>query len=475
LPHLDLGVDLESVRHPLAREILEKLQALRRRANSTTPHDLLSQAVDVLRVRPILLQRHRGQAERALANVDLYISLTRAYAVRGLRAFAEAMTAAWTDESRAVEGRPDAQEEAVALYTIHAAKGLEWPIVVPVNTMTAIIAPDTAVTDRESDHFYCPIFGVRPVGYDEVRDSEKAELDRERIRLWYVAATRARELLLIPRLDASASKSAWISLVDLSLDDLPALDLSHLPAEIGPTDASPANSQTREAFAREAAAIADRHRRLIWMAPSRDESIGSPVMQPETPGTIVPEEDDEPAGDGTSADVQGGRERGQIIHKLLEEVLTGETEGDLSVLTERAGVLIGALGQPIVEDPAKGLSSVEIAGCVARSLALPEIAALRPTLVPEFPVYASALVGDVEQATVGVTDATSFAANGKPQVVIDWKSDVDPAPQTIEHYRAQVRNYLETMGVENGLIVLVTSGTVVPVKASVMGMLSHTI
>ena len=32
---------------------------------------------------PILLQRHRGQAERALANVDLYLSLTRAY--RGTR------------------------------------------------------------------------------------------------------------------------------------------------------------------------------------------------------------------------------------------------------------------------------------------------------------------------------------------------------------------------------------------------------
>ena len=48
------------------------------------------------------------------------------------------MTAAWTDEARAVEGRPDAQEEAVALYTMHAAKGLEWPIVVPINTMTGI-------------------------------------------------------------------------------------------------------------------------------------------------------------------------------------------------------------------------------------------------------------------------------------------------------------------------------------------------
>ena len=209
--------EAEAVAHPLARDIVEKLQSLRRGANATTPHDLLSQAVDVLRVRPILLQRHGGQAERALANVDLYLSFSRAYAVRGLRAFADAMTAAWTDESRAVEGRPDAQEQSVAPYTMHAAKGLEWPIVVPVNTMSRLRAPEKTVIDRETGRLYFPVFGVAPTGHEVAFENEKAELDRERIRLWYVAATRARGLLIVPRLDVPPARSAWISLVDFSL------------------------------------------------------------------------------------------------------------------------------------------------------------------------------------------------------------------------------------------------------------------
>ena len=394
----------------LARTTIEKLQALYRRTNSTTPHDLLSQAVDVMRVRPILLERHRGQAERALANVDLYLSLTSAFAVRGLRAFAETMTAAWTDETRAVEGRPDAQEEAVALYTMHAAKGLEWPIVVPVNTMTGIMAPESAVTDRDSDIFYCPVFGVRPVGYDAARDAEKAELDRERIRLWYVAATRARELLVLPRLDAAPSKTAWISLLDLSIADLPALDLSHLPPEMGAAPTSQSNLQTREIFAAEAAAIADRHRRLTWLAPSRDETSTGPVVTPEAVEIWAASDAGQPHDEAAPASIQGGRERGLILHKLLEEVLTGETADDVASLTERAHVLITAIGKPVADDPAQGLSPAELAGCVARTLALPEIAELRPTLAPEFPVYASAFVDDLEQATAGITDAISLGA-----------------------------------------------------------------
>ena len=112
LPRLDIGVEPEAVSHPLARDIVEKLQSLRRGANATTPHDLLSQAVDVLRVRPILLQRHGGQAERALANVDLYLSFSRAYAVSVVGKCTSTMCIVANFSSTARGVSPGAQERA---------------------------------------------------------------------------------------------------------------------------------------------------------------------------------------------------------------------------------------------------------------------------------------------------------------------------------------------------------------------------
>ena len=463
LPRLDLGVAPEAIAYPLARDIIEKLQVLRRQVNATTPHALLSQAVDMLRVRPILLRRHRGQAERALANVDLYLSLSRAYAVRGLRAFAEAMTAAWSDEARAVEGRPDAQEEAVALYTMHAAKGLEWPIVVPINTMTQVRATETAVTDRASGRFYCPVFGVAPTGHEAARSDEGEELDRERVRLWYVAATRARELLVLPRLDADPRGTAWISLVDLALPSLSTLDLDHLPPEVGAGDAAAENEQTREAFAAEAAAIVERQHSILWRAPSRDEDAADPVVREEAPTILATDGDGAPADGAAAAPIQGGRERGTILHKLIEEVLTGETAETQSALVARAETLIRALALPVMDDPAQGLAPPELTACVLRALALPEVVALRPGLVPELPVYASTESNGHEEVAAGIVDAIAYGPDGAPQLVIDWKSDVDPSPKTLEHYRAQIRAYLDMTGAERGLIVAVTTGTILRV------------
>lgn len=462
IPRLDLRVAPEDIPNPLARDILTKLQVLRRRVNEVTPHEILAQAVDALRVRPILLRRHPRQTERALANVDLYLDLSRSYAIRGLRAFADAMTVAWMDESRAVEGRPDSEGDAIALYTMHAAKGLEWPVVVPINTLTAAQGPGNTIIDRTAGRLYCPILGIKPIGYDGAYDAEKAELQRERTRLWYVAVTRSRELLIIPRLDVPPAEAAWATAVDLSLADLPTLDLEHLPGTPSSPSRPTPNDQTQEVFQSEAARVRSQHRVLTWFVPSRDEDILRPAEQADSHFVGEGAEIDEP---GTSS-IQGGRERGTIIHKVLEEVLTGETQDDIECLVSRAADLIRALDRFDIEDASRGLSAEEIGQCVERTLVLPQIAASRANLVPEVPVYASFSVGDDERAVAGIVDAFVLDANGSPQLVIDWKSDVELTAGAIEDYRAQIRAYLEATGLEEGLLVFVTSGTVITVKQS---------
>ena len=455
-PRLTMRLDPEAIENRHARDIIEKLQALRRGINGTTPHQILAEAIDVLRVRPILLQRHGGQAERPLANVDLFLSLAQPYGVRGLRAFAEAMTAAWEGKTRSAEGRPDAQEEAVSLVTMHASKGLEWPIVVPINTMTAGNDVRDPIIDSATKAIFLPIFGVAPAGYENAKAAEVAERERERLRLWYVAATRARELLVLPKLDVAPGKGSWNALMDFDLDGLPLIEIEQHPPGFETIDNDPENGQTREVFASEAAAVVAATTRLRWVAPSRDEDPTGPLDVASVPQIIIGE-DDEPSADEVIA-VQGGRDRGLVIHKLFEEVLTGETAGASSALVARAAELIRDLGHEPATDAAAGLSPDEMAATVGRTLVLPEIAAIRTKLVPELPVYGLSEDDGVELATFGIVDALCIGEDGRPELVIDWKSDVAPSAAASDHYRSQVRRYLEVTGIPAGLVVFVTTG-----------------
>ena len=287
LPRLERSIDPEFVAHPLARDVLVSLQSLAKRANSTTPYDLLCLAVDALRVRPLLMQRYRRRAERALANVDLYLDLARPYSVRGLRAFAEAMTKSWEEEARTVEGRPDAEEEAAALYTMHAAKGLEWPIVIPINTATRVYGLDRIVLDRPTNSLYGPIFGAPPQGYEQARTAEAAELTRERVRLWYVATTRAGQMLILPRFAAAPPGETWLSIVDLAASTLPTLDSSKFP-EPAPSDVSvAANDQTRETLPPRPLPSPSKSIRIEWVAPSRGEGAAQPLSVSEEPAVLA--------------------------------------------------------------------------------------------------------------------------------------------------------------------------------------------
>ena len=49
------------------------------------------------------------------------------------------------------EGRIDAAEDAIEIVTIHSAKGLEWPVVIPINSTTELYRGDQFV-HRQSDN-----------------------------------------------------------------------------------------------------------------------------------------------------------------------------------------------------------------------------------------------------------------------------------------------------------------------------------
>ena len=188
------------------------------------------------------------------------------------------------------------------------------------------------------------------------------------------------------------------------------------------------------------------------------------MLQAKLPEIVESDGDGAAAASSDAAMIQGGRERGFILHKLMEEVLSGETAERTADLMARAETLIRASGRPIADDPARGLTPAELANCVVRTLSLPEIAFLKPRLTPEFPVYASTLKDTQEEVWAGVADAIAFDSDGAPQVVVDWKSDVTLKPENLEQYCSQVRAYLDMTHAERGLVVAMTSGTVIPVS-----------
>lgn len=168
-------------------------------------------------------------------------------------------------------------------------------------------------------------------------------------------------------------------------------------------------------------------------------------------------------------EVLGGPIRGTVLHKLMEEVLTGETADDLTSLEERSTELLEQLGQTRAEDPTKGLVPNELAKVVVNTCAQPEVSALRDQLRAEFPVFGhqvDASAPNIETALSGVADALVLGPDGNIQVVVDWKSDVSPTNSLRAKYRSQVRDYLDASGATRGLLVYMTLGQVEEISAT---------
>jgi ATP-dependent exoDNAse (exonuclease V) beta subunit len=449
---LTVYTDPELVEHAVAAETLRTLAALKRKAYSTSPFDLLSAAVEELRVRPLLVEHYPAHPERALANVDLFLEMARPYSVVGLRGFAQEMTRRWQEAEQEVEGRCDAAEAAVQIITVHSAKGLEWPVVIPVNMCTGIKGTQGVLYSSRRSTLHCKAGNIEPPSYAMVKEEEAEQRRRENIRLWYVAATRARDLLLLPRHAAKGRGKTWFDLVDHGLTKLAAF----VAPAIGMPAPAPVEvrGQSAETFMAEAKRIVEQTLSLKWRQPSRhEEGEERPEVEPADEMVVT-----------AAPAVRGSAIRGTVLHKLFEEVLNDATQDSVEALRLRAAELLGQLGVADHADPAKGPSAAEIASSVRKTLELPEIAKYRPQLVPEFNVYGAAAQNDHGLVcTAGICDAV---ANGdtKPAAIFDWKSDVAPTIEVQRNHAGQLQEYLKLTGCPVGYVVYVTRQSVQEVR-----------
>ena len=453
---LSLRTDPELVPDDGVRRVLERLAPLQAAALGRTPHQTMAAAIDRLEVRAIVRQRHRGQAARALANIERFLDGARAWSVRGLDAFARDAYRRWKDEERALEGRPSAEENAVTLITVHSAKGLEWDVVVPINTHGAPRGADPPYLDRRDGRLAHRVQAAAPSGFDELADLEAAESEAENVRLLYVAATRAADLLVVPDPDWPVEQGSWLARSGLhELDGAP-LDVGETARR--PAPPSPARAQDPDTFAAEAQRIAAATPRIAWSTPSRHDAVDDRAP------AAAPPFDATDGGEPIAAEpVAGrGRARGLILHALMEALVTGEvapdgleayaaatTEALLS--TREHGEGEADTGRP---DPA------EMAATARRAWEDPTLADVRDDLQAEVEVYGRDSEHEDAAWVRGVADAVAVDATGRASLVIDWKSDVRPSESTVELYREQVRAYLRLTGVERGRLVFLTSGRV---------------
>jgi ATP-dependent exoDNAse (exonuclease V) beta subunit len=441
-----VNTPLELIGSPLAKTVVGHLQDLRRRASLTTPLVLLSEAIERLQVRVVLAARYGNRAARALANLDTLIQMARPYGVAGLRAFVRSLNDDWESGALRGEGRIDASEEAVQIVTIHSSKGLEWPVVIPINTSTVFRSPPQFVQRQSDNTLHWVIGGVAPPNLTAAREEERRSETLERQRMWYVACTRARDLLVIPELP-SASAQSWSRIVNLAHGSLPQLDLNSLPPETTRTTAEVANTQSVDVFLTEAEAISSASPAINWRRPSEHDPDRALILESTTTSVEESFEFVQPLG--------AGRLRGVLLHKLMEEFLSGELDEDERAAEQRAVALLDQLSGLNPEGVEALPNPREAALTAMRTLGFPEVAALRPTLQAETAIWAASDGAYL----AGRADAVSIVG-GQVRAVLDWKGDVAPNAQDRAGYRGQLTKYLEATGALRGALVYMSLGQI---------------
>jgi ATP-dependent exoDNAse (exonuclease V) beta subunit len=252
------------------------------------------------RTKYVELSLLRPHGEQSVSNIRKAVSSARAFEgkIGSYRRFArwfkdqEALAAAESESSVIEE-----QENAVRLLTVHKAKGLQFPVVILANLVQSSRRPKQGILVERGRHIAFDFGLLRTSDYAVLAENEKRREEAEMARLLYVAATRAGDLLVIPRIP---KKGIYYDLLRSHLEpgETPSLTLSELPPLRGESRPfvkfeEPAKGTKDKAAALRAAwidarkSLLDRARRSPgFLAPSRlaaeafERARGAPPSEP---------------------------------------------------------------------------------------------------------------------------------------------------------------------------------------------------
>jgi ATP-dependent exoDNAse (exonuclease V) beta subunit len=215
----ELALAAEPTAHlmPIA-DALRLIQQLHRRRNYRPVADTIGRLLSETRAHVGFILSKAG--EQALANVLHVAELARQYEAGGgisFRGFIDELRAAAASESAEA---PILEEgsDGVRLMTVHKAKGLEFPVVILAD-LTCRMSRDDASRYLDAPKRLC---AVKIGGWSphELHRFESQEVERDKaegVRLAYVAATRARDVLVVPALGDDQWDGGWFSPLNRAL------------------------------------------------------------------------------------------------------------------------------------------------------------------------------------------------------------------------------------------------------------------
>ena len=331
----------------------------------------------------------------------------------------------------------DEGENAVRMITIHKAKGLQFPVVILVNLVQSMHGADKIIA-RRGMMPALNIFGRSTSDYAEVALREEKMYTAETIRMLYVAATRAGDMLIIPRSPESGrGKPPIYRFLSSALADVSPIllsDLPELPVGAGPFAVMPKITPGNTAASSEARARwATVRKELIESSPPGPVSVSPSGLEVYK---LSQEEEGRKDRSGES-EREGALKFGKAFHRMMELALLRQRSIDAAAAREAAV----EYGVPHLEEELLALGTRALGSDLMKRAAEAERLIVEPPFT--VPLGGGMLEGRLDLVF----------EKGGTWTVVDFKTDdidAGDVPSRLEAYRPQGAAYayaLDRLGI----------------------------